>query len=79
MSGLTLGHFLYAVAAIEIVLVPLMARGVMRANPDAPAAGAYIMIGAAIVTALALCGVAAFSEAGRIEIGGLPSASKAPA
>lgn len=73
MTGLTLGHFLYAVAAIEIVLVPLMALRVMRANPDAPAAGAYLMIGAAIVTAIVLCGVAAFSEAGRIEIGAAAS------
>jgi hypothetical protein len=72
MSGLTLGHFLYAMAAIEIVVVPLMALRVMRANPDAPAAGAYIMIGAAIVTAIALCGLATFSEIGRIEIGAAP-------
>jgi hypothetical protein len=68
MSGLTLGHFFYAVAAIEIVLVPLMALRVMRANPDAPAAGAYIMIGAAIVTAIALCAVATFSDVGHIPI-----------
>ncbi|MEA3029220.1 MAG: hypothetical protein QOG13_545 [Sphingomonadales bacterium] len=74
MSGLTLGHFLYVMAAIEIVVVPLMALRMMRANPDAPAAGAYVMIGAAIVTAIALCAVATFSEAGRIEIGAAASA-----
>jgi len=68
MSGFTLGHFLYAMAAIEIVVVPLMALNMMRANPDAPARGAYIVIAAAIASALVLCGVATFSDVGRIPI-----------
>lgn len=68
MSGLTFGHVLYAMAAIEIIVVPLMALNMMRANPDAPASGAYLIIGAAIVTALGLCAVATFTEFGRIPI-----------
>ena len=68
MSGLTLGHVLYAMAAIEIVAVPLMALNMMRANPDAPASSAYIIIAAAIATAIGLCGVATFSDVGRIPI-----------
>jgi len=68
MSGLTLGHVLYAFAAIEIVVAPLLALNMMRANPDVPANSAYIVIAAAIVTALGLCGVATFSELGRIPL-----------
>jgi len=68
MNGLTLGHFLYAVAAIEIVVAPLMALNMMRANPDVPAASAWVVIAAAIATALGLCAVAAFTEFGRIPI-----------
>lgn len=68
MSGLTLGHVLYAMAAIEIVVVPLMALNMMRANPDVPARSVYIIIAAAVLTALGLVGVATFSDAGRIPI-----------
>jgi hypothetical protein len=68
MSGLTFGHMLYAFAAIEIVVAPLLALNMMRSNPDVPARSAYIVIAAAIVSALALCGVATFTEFGRIPI-----------
>ncbi len=68
MSGLTLGHFLYAVAAIEIVVAPLMALNMMRSDPDVPAASAWVVIGAAIATALGLCIVATFTEIGSIAI-----------
>lgn len=68
MSEITLGHVLYVMAAIEIVVVPLMALNMMRANPDVPARSVYIIIAAAILTALGLCGVATFSELGRIPI-----------
>ena len=68
MSGLTLGHVLYAMAAIEIVVVPLMALNMMRANPDAPAAGTYMIIAAAIASALVLCGIATFSDIGRMAL-----------
>lgn len=68
MSGLTLGHVLYAMAAIEIVIAPLMAFNMMRANPDAPARGAYIIVAAAVLAALGLCAVATFSEVGRMPI-----------
>jgi hypothetical protein len=40
----------------------------MRANPDAPATGTYILIAAAIASALVLCGIAAFSDIGRMAI-----------
>ena len=68
MSGLTLGHMLYMFAAIEIVIVPLLALNMMRANPDVPASSFYVVIAAAIVTALGLCAVATFTEFGRIPI-----------
>ena len=68
MSGLTLGHVLYAVAAIEIVVAPLMAVNMMRSNPDVPSASAWVVIAAAIATALALCAVATFTGFGRIPI-----------
>jgi hypothetical protein len=68
MSGLTLGHMLYAFAALEILVVPLMAVRMMRANPDAPASGAYIVIAAAIASALGLIAVATFSEIGRMPL-----------
>lgn len=70
MSGLTLGHMLYAFAAVEIVVAPLLAMNMMRANPDVPARSAYIVIAAAIVSALVLCAVATFSEFGRMPIAG---------
>ena len=69
MNGLTLGHVFYAMAAIEIVVAPLLALNMMRSNPDAPAAGAYVVIAAAIATALGLCAVATFTEIGRMAIG----------
>ena len=68
MSGFTLGHFLYAIAALDVVVVPLMARSVIRANPGAPPTGAYMIVGAAIASALVLCGIATFSDVGRIPI-----------
>ena len=68
MNGLTLGHVLYVVAAIEIVVAPLIALNMMRSNPDVPAASAWVVIGAAIATAIGLCIVATFTEFGRIPI-----------
>ena len=68
MSGLTVGHLHYAMAAIEVVVVPLMALNMMRANPDVPAASFYIVIAAAIATAIGLCGFATFSDFGRMAL-----------
>jgi len=68
MSGFTVGHMLYAMAAIEIVVVPLMALNMMRANPDVPAASFYIVIAAAIATAIGLCAFATFSDIGRMAL-----------
>jgi hypothetical protein len=68
MSGFTVGHLLYAMAAIEVVVVPLMALNMMRANPDVPAASFYVVIAAAIATALGLCAFAMFSDFGRMAL-----------
>jgi hypothetical protein len=73
MSGLTLGHLLYAMAAFEVVAVSLMALNVLRSNPDARPASIYLIVGAAIVAAIVLAGIATFSEIGRMEIGAAPS------
>ena len=66
--NLTLGHVFYAMAAIEIVVAPLLALNMMRSNPDVPATSAYVVIAAAIATALGLCAVATFTEIGGMAI-----------
>ena len=58
-SGITLGHFLIAMAAVELVVIPLMARSVLRSNAGAEAGQSRravgLVVAAAIVSAIGLC------------------------
>ncbi len=57
-GGIRLGHLMIAMAMVELLAIPLLARSVRRANPDSEEAqrGAVrIVIFAAIVCAAGLC------------------------
>jgi hypothetical protein len=72
MTGeLTLAHFLFATAFFEVVAVLLMLRAVRRADPAGAAeraSGRAVILGAAILSAIALCLVALFLPAAQTRI-----------
>jgi hypothetical protein len=56
-GGITLGHLMMAMAAVELVAVPLMARSVRRSNPDGTEdqrRAVAIVVAASVVTAIGL-------------------------
>ena len=57
-GGIRLGHLMIAMAAVELVTIPLLARSVRRSNPGSgedQRRAVRIVVFAAIVCAVGLC------------------------
>jgi chorismate synthase len=56
-GGITLGHLIMAMAAVELIAVPLLARSVRRSNPEGSEdqrRAVAIVVAASVVAAIAL-------------------------
>ena len=56
-GGITLGHLIMAIAAVELLAVPLLARSVRRSNPEGSEdqrRAVAIVVAASVVTAIGL-------------------------